>query len=78
MLKGDTVLLPQKDAKTSGNPNSLFLVVNWRPVPFPSVFKIPCWIFICSCSGQASQIKDALDLCSTTRPPAITVGPSGP
>ncbi len=32
MLKGDTGLLPQKDAKASGNPNTLFLVVNGGPI----------------------------------------------
>ncbi len=35
MLKEDTGLLPQerrKDTKASGNPNTLFLVVNWRPI----------------------------------------------
>ncbi len=41
--------------------------LSWHRSPFPSVFEIPCSIFFCSCSGQVSQIKDALDLCSTNQ-----------
>ncbi len=78
MLKGDTGLLPQEDAKRHESQWKREHSLSRRQLEtYPDIAarflqysKFLARYSSVPAAGRASQIKDALDLCSTTRPPA--------